>query len=163
MLVLLADGPVIAIIAHTVHLLEGELLLLILIRDHTHNDIIVLDQDYLDVEVELPILWESLGVVELISGPVKLLHLVGDHLKLAVVLRVLINFKDDLLPELLDLLPLLQLIPEVILLHWGIVLSMPRLLMVVIELLALLTQNVLNLILQLPNLIRKLQVLRFFL
>lgn len=53
MLVLLAYRTIIAIVADAVGLLEAELLLFVLIRDHTHNYVIVLNVDDPNVEKEL--------------------------------------------------------------------------------------------------------------
>jgi len=86
----------------------------------------------------------------------KLLYLVWGYLKLTVIFWILINFEDDFLPELLNLLPFFEFIPKIVLLDWCIILSMPWLLMVVIKLLTFLTQDILDLVFKLPDPIGKL-------
>jgi hypothetical protein len=68
--VLLADGPVVTIVADTVHFLEAELLLLAFLGYDPDDDVIVLDQNYPHVKVVHSLKRKSLPVVELISRTV---------------------------------------------------------------------------------------------
>jgi phage gp46-like protein len=107
--VLLADGAVVAVVADAVHLLEGELLLLVLVRDQSHHDVVVLYQHDLYVEVEPPLPRQRLAVEQLVGRAVQLLHLRPTHAELAEVLGSLVHPQTHLLPVVLQLFRLLGL------------------------------------------------------
>ena len=107
LLVLLADRPVVSVVAHTVHLLEGELLVFVLIGNHSNHYVVILDQDDPDVEVETSFLGQCLKVVQLVGWAVKLLNLVSCGQKLILMLCILVQLEYQLLPELLKFLLLL--------------------------------------------------------
>lgn len=101
-LILLADRPIIPIIADAVAALEGKLLVLVLVSDDPHHNIVVLDEHDLDVEVKLALARDGLVVEELVRRAVELLDVVVVDPEFGVVLALVVDLEEELLAVLFE-------------------------------------------------------------
>lgn len=85
LLVLFADGAVIAIIADTVHLFERELFILVFISYDSDDDVVVFDGDDFDVKVVPALSRQWFVVEELIGGTMQFLYFVAGGSKFIIV------------------------------------------------------------------------------
>ena len=108
LLILLANRPIIAIVAHAVHLLEAELLVFVFFCDYTYYDVVVFDENYAHVEVKFALAWKRLDVEELVGGSMQFLDLVCWDVEFAEVFGWLVHLKQQFSPKFLNFLELLR-------------------------------------------------------